>query len=123
MLDHVSREHEVLLDDVRTTISAQVSVIRRIEDDVRAKGFDEEARRLRECAAELGGAEHPMDGVRCVVPILRSIAARLAEAGLNTPELRVSDRLRTCATSLSRRHDRVLTETQPIDESDKPSKP
>lgn len=117
----MSREHETLLDHVRSAIASQASVIRELADELVDYGLDEESRRLRECASELERDGHPMDQVRCIVPILRSIAARLGELGLNKPELRLADKLRACAIALARRHDRVLTETQPIDEEDKPT--
>jgi len=116
----MSREHEILLDDVRQAIASQAAVIRELADELVDYGLDEEVRRLRECASGLDHNGHPMDLVRTVVPVLRSISARLGEAGLNRRDLRLGDRLRACAIALSRRHDRVLSDTQPIDDGDKP---
>ena len=111
----MSREHEILMCDVRTEVALQGPVIRRLADEL-----VEEVIRLHACVDELESERHPMDAIRRVVPVLRAMAARFGDPGNPRRPAGLGERLRACAAILTRRHDRVLTETQPIIRSESP---
>lgn len=114
----MSREHEILMNDVRAAVASQGMVIRRVADEL-----VEEVIRLHQCVDALEGDRHPMDAIRRVIPVLRSVATKFGDAGGNRREVSLGDRLRACAVLLSHRHDRVLTDTQPIVAVDRERRP
>jgi hypothetical protein len=116
----MSQEHQVLLDELRFAIAAELAVLHELAEDLGEIGFDEEAARVDACARDLEKEGHPMDLASDAVPKLKAIVARLWES--KHPHLvKISRRLQKTCKSISTRAVKVMTETQPIDEADKPS--
>ncbi len=115
----MSHEHEVLLAELRFAIAAELTVLHELAEDLGEIGFDEEALRVEACARDLEKDGHPMDLAKEVVPKIKSIAARLWES--KHPHLvKISRRLQRTSKAISTRAMKILTETQPIDEADRP---
>ena len=118
----MSQEHQVLLNELRFAIAAELAVLHELADDLGEIGFDEEASRVEACAQDLEQEGHPMDLANDAVPKLKAIIARLWES--KHPHLvKISRRMQQTCRSISSRAVKVMTETQPIDEADKPADP
>lgn len=115
----MSQEHKILVDNVSKAIATQIAVLHELAEDLAELGFDEEAHRIDKTAIDLDREEHPVTLVREAVPLLRAVAARLQETTSHQMD-QVAQRILQSARALAGRADRVLSETQPIDDEDKP---
>lgn len=115
----MSREHEVLLAELRFAIAAELTVLHELADDLGEIGFDAEAARVEACARILEEDGHPMELANKAIPQIKTVIARLWES--KHPHLvKISRRMQQTCKSISQRAVKVMTETQPIDEADRP---
>ena len=105
--------YEQRITAIREAIAIQIAVLAELAGDLRKDGHFEIAAEVAEIVDLLEHEAEPVDRVDAVIPKMKDLGDRLRGMGFKHAVLALNG----ARTVLSNRRDRILCDTQPIDQA------